>query len=67
MFLYSTAGRTRFRRLILPVLLMFCLSVSRFAAAAHEDAAPLVRKTFFGVFLHDRGPASDQHAGFSRY
>ena len=46
--------------------LSICLLVS-FALgstfAADGDKYPLVYKTVFGVFLHDRGFASDKHEG----
>jgi hypothetical protein len=50
-----------FPPLILAVALVFCLSFPHFASAADADAEPLVRKTIFGLLLHDRGPASDRH------
>lgn len=46
-------------RLILTFLFIF--SFSGLVSAADEDNHPLLHKTVFGIFLHDRGPASDRH------
>lgn len=46
-------------RLILTFLFIF--SFSGRVSAADEDNRPLLHKTVFGIFLHDRGPASDRH------
>lgn len=48
-------------RLILTFLFLFIFSFSRLCSAAAEDNHPLLHKTVFGMFLHDRGPGSDRH------
>ena len=37
--------------------------LSGYGGAADNGNVPLIRKTIFGVFIHDRGPASDKHEG----
>jgi hypothetical protein len=46
---------------ILPILLLLTsLPVSR-VSAGDSETDQLIHKTVFGIFLHDRGPASDRH------
>ena len=46
---------------LLSIVLVFLLS--RHVAAADNGNVPLLRKTIFGLFIHDRGPTSDKHEG----
>ena len=46
---------------LLSVFMGFLLS--RYVAAEDNGNVPLVRKTIFGLFIHDRGPTSDKHEG----
>jgi len=48
-------------RFILTFLFLFIFSFSGLVSATDEDNHPLLHKTVFGIFLHDRGPASDRH------
>jgi len=52
--------------MMLPQCFYFCLGVVFYrsvgvARAGDAPSEPLVRKTIFGVLLHDRGPFSDHH------
>lgn len=46
---------------ILPLLLIFVLTLAGRARAAGDSPLPAIHKLVFGLFLHDRGPASDRH------
>lgn len=48
-------------RFILTIPFFFVFSFSGLGFAADEDSRPLLYKTVFGMFLHDKGPASDRH------
>ena len=43
-------------------LLLVFLS-SGYVAGAENGTVPLLRKTIFGLFIHDTGPTSDKHEG----
>jgi lipid A 3-O-deacylase len=50
-----------FRFLLL--IFIFILALLRTTAASDREQDPMLYKTVFGLFLHDRGPTSDRHEG----
>jgi hypothetical protein len=48
-------------KIVFAILLLAVFLPARFAGAAGEANQPWLRKAVFGLFVHDRGPTSDQH------